>query len=171
MRITRRQLKRIIREAVTSWQRAPGSTGRRRSKGEKEFILRVRQQEEMDFVVLAHDEQQANDDLRLFLDQGMPMEELRAGKWHSIQLLDKIDWDAQVTKSVAGTDYSRDPMGWGLKDEQLTETIEKLANGKFRLYSKKKDPKTGDRKNLGTYDSREAAEEREQQVNYFKHKD
>ena len=27
--------------------------------------------------------------------------------------------------------------------EQLTETIEKLANGKFRLYSKKKDPKTG----------------------------
>ena len=55
--------------------------------------------------------------------------------------------------------------------EQLTETIEKLANGKFRLYSKKKDPKTGDRKNLGTYDSREAAEEREQQVNYFKHKD
>jgi hypothetical protein len=73
----------------------------------------------MDFVVLAHDEQQANDDLRLFLDQGMPMEELRAGKWHSIQLLDKIDWDAQVTKSVAGTDYSRDPMGWGLKDEQL----------------------------------------------------
>ena len=79
----------------------------------------MRQQEEMDFVVLAHDEQQANDDLRLFLDQGMPMEELRAGKWRSIQLLDKIDWDAQVTKSVAGTDYSLDPMGWGLKDEQL----------------------------------------------------
>ena len=55
--------------------------------------------------------------------------------------------------------------------EQLTETIEKLANGKFRLNSKKKDSKTGKRKNLGTYDSREAAEEREQQVNYFKHKD
>jgi hypothetical protein len=73
----------------------------------------------MDFVVLAYDEQQARDDLELFLNQGMPMEELRAGKWHSIQLLDKFDWDAQVTKSVAGTDYSRDPMGWGLKDEEL----------------------------------------------------
>ena len=125
----------------------------------------------MDFVVLAYDEQQARDDLELFLNQGMPMEELRAGKWHSIQLLDKFDWDARITKSGGGTDYSRDRMGWELKDEQLTETIEKLANGKFRLYSKKKDPKTGDRKNLGTYDSREAAEKRERQVNYFKHKD
>jgi len=171
MRITEHQLRRIIREAVASWKRTPGSTGRRRSKGEKEFTLRVRQEEEMDFVVLAYDEQQARDDLELFLNQGMPMEELRAGKWHSIQLLDKFDWDARITKSGGGTDYSRDRMGWELKDEQLTETIEKLANGKFRLYSKKKDPKTGDRKNLGTYDSREAAEKREQQVNYFKHKD
>jgi hypothetical protein len=29
--------------------------------------------------------------------------------------------------------------------------IRKLANGKYRLYSKKKNPKTGKRKNLGTF--------------------
>jgi len=135
VKITKRQLRRIIGEAVASWKRTPGTTGKRRLKGEKEFTLRVRQEEELDFVVLAHDEQQARDDLELFLNQGMPMEELRAGKWHSIQLLDKFDWDARITKSGAGTDYSRDRMGWEMKDEQLTETIEKLANGKFRLYS------------------------------------
>ncbi len=77
----------------------------------------MRQEEVMDFVVLAYDEQQARDDLELFLNQGMPMEELRAGKWHSIQLLDKFDWDARITKSGAGTDYSRDRMDWEMKDE------------------------------------------------------
>jgi len=47
--------------------------------------------------------------------------------------------------------------------------IRKLKSGKFRLYSKKKDPKTGKRKNLGTFDSREAAEKHERAVQYFKH--
>jgi len=114
LKITRRQLKRIIREAVASWKRTPGSTGKRRLKGEKEFTLRVRQEEVIDFVVLADDEQQARDDLQLFLNQGMPMEELRAGKWRSVQVLNKIDWDAEITLSGRGTDYSRDPMKWEL---------------------------------------------------------
>ena len=35
--------------------------------------------------------------------------------------------------------------------------IRKLASGQFRLYSRKLDPKTGKRRNLGTFDSREAA--------------
>ena len=47
--------------------------------------------------------------------------------------------------------------------------IRKLKSGKFRLYSKKKDPKTGKRKNLGTFDSREAAEKHERAVQFFKH--
>ena len=51
----------------------------------------------------------------------------------------------------------------------ISEVIRKLANGKYRLYSKKKNPKTGERRNLGTFDSRKAAVEREQQVQYFKH--
>ncbi len=47
--------------------------------------------------------------------------------------------------------------------------IRKLANGQWRLYSQKKDPRTGKRRNLGTFDSREAAEQHERAVQYFKH--
>ena len=47
--------------------------------------------------------------------------------------------------------------------------IRKLTNGEYRLYSKKLDPKTGKRKNLGTFDTREAAERHERAVQYFKH--
>ena len=36
--------------------------------------------------------------------------------------------------------------------------IRKLKSGKYRLYSRKKNPKTGKRRNLGTFDTREAAE-------------
>jgi hypothetical protein len=36
--------------------------------------------------------------------------------------------------------------------------IRKLAGGKYRLYSRKKNPKTGERRNLGTFDTRKAAE-------------
>jgi len=46
--------------------------------------------------------------------------------------------------------------------------IRKLKTGKYRLYSQKKDPKTGKRKNLGTFDSRAAAEKHERAVQYFK---
>ena len=46
--------------------------------------------------------------------------------------------------------------------------IRKLASGKYRLYSRKKDPKTGKRRNLGTFNSRAAAEKHESEVQYFK---
>jgi len=46
--------------------------------------------------------------------------------------------------------------------------IRKLKSGKYRLYSKKKDPKTGKRKNLGTFETRAAAEKHERAVQYFK---
>ncbi|HEX8844728.1 MAG TPA: hypothetical protein VF791_08805 [Pyrinomonadaceae bacterium] len=48
--------------------------------------------------------------------------------------------------------------------------IRKLKSGKYRLYSRKVDPKTGKRKNLGTFDTREEAEKHERAVQYFKHK-
>ena len=47
--------------------------------------------------------------------------------------------------------------------------IRKLKSGKYRLYSRKKDAKTGKRKNLGTFDTREKAEKHERAVQYFKH--
>jgi hypothetical protein len=46
--------------------------------------------------------------------------------------------------------------------------IRKLASGKFRLYSMKKNPKTGKRRNLGTFDSRTAAEKHERAVQFYK---
>jgi hypothetical protein len=46
--------------------------------------------------------------------------------------------------------------------------IRKLKSGQFRLYSRKKNPKTGRRRNLGTFASRAAAEKHERAVHYFK---
>jgi hypothetical protein len=48
--------------------------------------------------------------------------------------------------------------------------IRKLKDGRYRLYSRKKDPKTGKRRNLGTFRSRAAAEKHEREVQYFKRK-
>ena len=46
--------------------------------------------------------------------------------------------------------------------------IRKLASGEYRLYSRKTDPKTGKRRNLGTFSSRAAAQQHEKEVQYFK---
>jgi hypothetical protein len=46
--------------------------------------------------------------------------------------------------------------------------IRKLESGEYRLYSRKKNPKTGKRRNLGTFSSRAAAEKHERAVQYFK---
>ena len=46
--------------------------------------------------------------------------------------------------------------------------IRKLSSGKYRLYSRKSDPKTGKRRNLGTFSSRAAAERHERAVQFFK---
>lgn len=48
--------------------------------------------------------------------------------------------------------------------------IRKLSSGKYRLYSRKKDAKTGKRKNLGTFASKRAAEQHEREVQFFKRK-
>jgi hypothetical protein len=52
-------------------------------------------------------------------------------------------------------------------DQEIT-MIRKLSSGQFRLYSRKVDPKTGKRRNLGTFDTREAAEQHEREVQFFK---
>jgi hypothetical protein len=46
--------------------------------------------------------------------------------------------------------------------------IRKLSSGQYRLYSRKKDPRTGRRRNLGTFSTRKAAEKHEREVQYFK---
>jgi hypothetical protein len=46
--------------------------------------------------------------------------------------------------------------------------IRKLKSGDYRLYSRRPNPKTGKRRNLGTFSSRKAAEAHERAVQYFK---
>jgi hypothetical protein len=46
--------------------------------------------------------------------------------------------------------------------------IRQLSSGQYRLYSRKKDPKTGKRRNLGTFNTRAAAQKHERAVQFFK---
>jgi hypothetical protein len=48
--------------------------------------------------------------------------------------------------------------------------IRKLASGGYRLYSRKINPKTGRRRNLGTFKTRAEAEKHERAVQFFKRK-
>jgi hypothetical protein len=46
--------------------------------------------------------------------------------------------------------------------------IRKLKSGEYRLYSRKKNPSTGKRRNLGTFKSLAAAKQHEKAVQFFK---
>ena len=46
--------------------------------------------------------------------------------------------------------------------------IRKLASGEYRLYSRKINPRTGRRRNLGTFSTKTAAQKHEREVQYFK---
>jgi len=48
--------------------------------------------------------------------------------------------------------------------------IRKLKSGEYRIYSRKKDPKTNKRRNLGTFASLQAAKKHEKAIQYFKHR-
>jgi hypothetical protein len=56
----------------------------------------------------------------------------------------------------------------GSNRHQGHQMIRKLRSGEYRLYSRKINPKTGKRRNLGTFKSRAAAEKHERAVQYFK---
>jgi hypothetical protein len=51
---------------------------------------------------------------------------------------------------------------------EVQDMIRKLKSGQYRLYSRKVNPKTGRRRNLGTFGSRAAAEKHERAVQFFK---
>jgi hypothetical protein len=60
-------------------------------------------------------------------------------------------------------------LGGSFKQEpQENVMIRKLPSGGYRLYSRKKNPKTGKRRNLGTFKTKKAAEKHEKDVQYFK---
>jgi hypothetical protein len=71
---------------------------------------------------------------------------------------------------AAGRGTSRRQNAW-LWSEMLSNVhamIRKLASGKYRLYSRKKNPKTGQRRNLGTFSTRTAAKKHERAVQFYK---
>jgi hypothetical protein len=46
--------------------------------------------------------------------------------------------------------------------------IRRLKSGQFRLYSRKKDARTGKRRNLGTFPTLDQAKQHEREVQYFR---
>jgi hypothetical protein len=67
-------------------------------------------------------------------------------------------------------ELSMQPVGTSLVKGNWEEfrMIRKLKSGEYRLYSRKVDPRTGRRRNLGTFDTRAAAEKHERAVQFFK---
>ncbi len=58
---------------------------------------------------------------------------------------------------------------WTIEGPQENwKMIRKLKTGEYRLYSLKKNPKTGKRRNLGTFTTRVAAEKHEREIQFFK---
>jgi hypothetical protein len=70
--------------------------------------------------------------------------------------------DAEIFNTEA---YARAPP---LTDAQLQSMIRKLKSGGFRLYSRNKNPRTGKRRNLGTFKTLAAAKRHERAVQFFK---
>jgi hypothetical protein len=46
--------------------------------------------------------------------------------------------------------------------------IRKISSGEYRLYSRRPDPRTGRRRNLGTFKTRAAAQKHERAVQFYK---
>jgi hypothetical protein len=58
---------------------------------------------------------------------------------------------------------------WRFRDKHREGVmIRKLKSGEYRLYSRKKNPATGKKRNLGTFPTRKAAQKHERDVQYFK---
>jgi len=77
--------------------------------------------------------------------------------FQSISLFGQADQSARRTLQV---------QGWAVSPSK--QMIRKLKTGQYRLYSRKKDPRTGRRRNLGTFATRARAEKHERAVQYFK---
>jgi hypothetical protein len=56
-----------------------------------------------------------------------------------------------------------------LPEQKMNPMIRKLKSGLYRIYSIKINPKTGKRRNLGTFKTLEAAKKHEKEIQYFKH--
>ena len=69
-----------------------------------------------------------------------------------------------MTRNYSAEDLEADLHAW-LKEDFM---IRKLKSGEYRIYSIKKNAKTGKRRNLGTFKSLQAARQHERAIQYFK---
>jgi len=80
-------------------------------------------------------------------------------------LSDRSAMRAQPPRERRPAEYGDHPKKLNCGDDKM---IRKLKSGEYRLYSRKKNPKTGKRRNLGTFSSLEKAKAHERAVQYFK---
>lgn len=67
----------------------------------------------------------------------------------------------------AATQRHRRRVGTPRRSARCRIMIRKLKSG-YRICSRHKDPKTGKRRNLGTFETRAAAQRHEREIQYFK---
>jgi hypothetical protein len=80
-----------------------------------------------------------------------------------------LPWQVHTSETAFAVPIRR--RSWATDNAAPASTfgmIRKLKSGEFRLYSRKKNPKTGKRRNLGTFASLEKAKQHERAVQYFK---
>jgi hypothetical protein len=77
------------------------------------------------------------------------------------------DWRDR-SREVFLAKYGRLRFVWPHFTAREKGVIRKLKSGEYRLYSRKKNPKTGKRRNLGTFKTRAAAQKHERAVQFFK---
>ena len=73
----------------------------------------------------------------------------------------------ELVTFIHGSSFNRLAQ-WLLSLSQKSAMIRKLKSGEYRLYSRKKDPKTNKRRNLGTFTSLAAAKKHEKEIQFFK---
>jgi hypothetical protein len=88
----------------------------------------------------------------------------------SVPLLLQVCKTRAAESSILAGYVARKLPWFPVESREMATVIRKLASGEYRLYSRKKNPKTGKRRNLGTFKTRAAAEKHERAVQFFKRK-
>jgi hypothetical protein len=102
------------------------------------------------------------------VDSSIVLLQLTLAQFYALQSTG-APWILRLRKIVFNEDGARGSRHQPIRRRKhLFLMIRKLQSGEYRLYSRKKDAKTGKRKNLGTFSSRAAAQKHERAVQYFK---
>jgi len=105
-------------------------------------------------------------DPELFIDASVDPETSLAGSYPESS---RFDFTVRLCRATeGGQNHSGARIGRSGAPGRGGAMIRKLKSGQYRLYSMKKNPKTGRRRNLGTFATRQAAQKHERAVQYFK---